>query len=321
MKIVFFGTPIYVIPVLEKLHKDLRGDSNESPIAAVVTQGPKPVSRNKILNYSPVDTWAHKRRIPIYHTAQKLLEDGIKADIGVLTAYGALLPETVLNYFPYGILNIHPSLLPSFRGASPIQATIATNSPVGVSIIKLDDQMDHGPIVTQFTDELLEDETTEKLRERLFIRSADVLVDLIEPYIKGKITLKSQDHHKATYTKLIRNEHGFIPYDLLSQAMKGNEIIKELSIPFIKDYSLMPNAYSLSNFIHSLSPWPGAWTMITLNSTLKTQKRLKILKAHVEANPQTTTNNSQLILDEVQIEGKQKVTWKQFKEGYPEAEF
>src|SRR3972149_4127019 len=155
MKIVFFGTPEYVLPVLEELHKKIKRKIG-SPIVGVVTQSPKPAGREKKITFSPVDAWAHKRKIPIYYKLSDLLGKRIVADLGVLAAYGEIIPEAVIKNFKYGIINLHPSLLPKFRGASPVQAAIVSGKPVtGVTVIKLDAKLDHGPIVSQFKEEIL----------------------------------------------------------------------------------------------------------------------------------------------------------------------
>lgn len=310
MKIVFFGTPEYVLPVVKRLHRAFVGKAGKSPIVAVVTQSPKPVGRKQKLEYSPIDKWAHERGIKTFYNAHELLESGIEADLGVLAAYGEIIPNHVLSLFPNGILNIHPSLLPKFRGASPVQATIASGETPSATIIKLDEKMDHGPIVTQFKDELLENDTLETLRNRLFERSAEVLIETIGPYIKGKIKPKPQDHDSATFTTLIKKDHGLIPPEYLNTALQGSTLKINWEIAFIKNYSLTPSAYSLDRFIRALSPWPGAWTYIRLNTTGQT-KRIKILKAHIEDNV--------LVLDEVQLEGKNPVSWFQLKRAYPES--
>src|SRR3990172_4759611 len=114
MKIVFLGTPDYVLPILKALYKKYE-------IAAAVTQSPKPTGRKKFLTYSPVDTWAHQRKIPVIYDLDKVP----KADLGVLAAYGKIIPPSVIQNLKSGILNIHPSLLPKYRGASPVQTAIA----------------------------------------------------------------------------------------------------------------------------------------------------------------------------------------------------
>ena len=282
MKIVFFGTPDYVLPVLTSLHKKFVTGPGVSPIAAVVTQSPKPTGRKQILTYSPVDRWAHEHKIDIFYQSSELIKNSVKADIGVLTAYGEIIPKTVIDTFPHGILVVHPSLLPKYRGASPIQGAIANgDKQVGVTIIKMDEKMDHGPIVSQFKEETRPDDTTDTLRARLFERSKDVIVEMIEPYLQGKIKPKEQNHDEATYTKIITKQNGFIDLE-------------------------KTNPEEAERFIRAMQPWPQAWTLIG-------KKRLKVLKAHLE--------NGKLVLDEVQLEGKNPVSWKEFKMGYPKVAF
>jgi len=273
MKIVFFGTPDYVLPVLTSLHKKFVTGPGISPIAAVVTQSPKPTGRKQILTYSPVDKWAHEHKIDIFYQSSELIKNSVKADIGVLAAYGEIIPKTVIDTFPHGILVVHPSLLPKYRGASPIQGAIANgDKQVGVTIIKMDEKMDHGPIVSQFKEETRPDDTTDTLRARLFERSKDVIVEMIEPYLQGKIKPKEQNHDEATYTKIITKQNGFIDLE-------------------------KTNPEEAERFIRAMQPWPQAWTLIG-------KKRLKVLKAHLE--------NGKLVLDEVQLEGKNPVSWKEF---------
>ena len=314
MKIVFFGTPDYVLPILNSLHKANISGPGESPIAAVVTQGPKRAGRKQILSYSPVDSWAHKRKIPIFHSGKEFLEAEIKADFGVLAAYGEVIPSTVIKLFPHGILNIHPSILPKYRGASPVQAALAEGDrATGVTIIKIDERVDHGPIVSQFTEDILPRDSLGTLRERLFARAAEALTSLIKPYLKGKIKLREQNHGEATYTTLVEKGDGFIPPEYLGTALQGDSFKGEWKIPFIKDFSQKPSAGAIERFIRSLDPWPGAWTLLRLSASEGQAKRLKILKAHLDGE--------KLVLDEVQLEGKNPVSWKEFLAGYPKVAF
>ena len=309
MKIVFFGTPDFVLPILDLLHKTFRDRSNESGVVAVVTQKPKPTGREQKLTYSPVDTWAYKRGIEVIHE----LASSPSADLGILAAYGEIIPQAVIDKFKFGILNVHPSLLPKYRGASPIQAAIASgDAQTGVSIIKIDTQMDHGPMVSQFKEDIEDIDTLETLRLRLFERSAQVLVELIAPFIQGKINLREQIHEEAIYTTLVKKEHGLIPSKYIKRAILGEEATGSWAIPFIKDYSLTTTPTTISAYIRALTPWPGTWTQITLSSDKKQPpRRLKILNAHLD--------EGRLILDEVQLEGKNQVTWEEFKRGYPNA--
>ncbi|MCX6705233.1 MAG: methionyl-tRNA formyltransferase, partial [Candidatus Woesebacteria bacterium] len=204
MKIVFFGTPDYVMPILTELHKKFVTGPGKSPIVAVVTQSPKPVGRREIVTFSPVDKWAHEHGVPIHYSAQELAIDKVEADMGILASYGEIIKKEVIKLFPHGILVIHPSLLPRYRGASPIPAAIAAGDTVtGVTIFKMDEKVDHGPIVSQFKEDILPDDDGQTLRARLFERSAEVLVELIKPYMQAKITPKVQNDSEATYTKIV----------------------------------------------------------------------------------------------------------------------
>lgn len=281
MKIIFFGTPDYVVPILDKLHK-------YHEIVAVVTQSPKPMGREKVLTYSAVDTWAHKKHIPKFFEYSELPE----ADMGVCASFGMIIPQAVLDKFKHGIINVHPSLLPMFRGSSPIQATlIAGISPTGVSIIKMSNKLDAGPILTQFKEDVLENDTNETLRSRLFSRSAEVLINLIPNYSKGKIKLKPQDESKMTMTKMIKKEDGYV--DLY----KDSHSIKDAD-----SHELIWRKF------RAYSPWPGIWTKIN-------EKRLKILKCRFE-NPISGTVNGKLIIDEVQPESKNPTNWNVFRRTY-----
>ncbi len=266
MKIVFFGTPEYVLPIVKILPN----------LVAVVTQPPKEIGRKKFIIRSAVDNWAYKHQVPVVYDLNKVPP----ADLGILAAYGKIIPELVIRNLKFGILNIHPSLLPKYRGASPIQAAILNGEgETGVTIIKIDKLVDHGPIISQFREEVLPTDTTLSLRARLFKRSAQVLSALIEPYLKGKIKPREQNHKEATYTKIVKKEDGFV--DLK------------------KD-----NPVKVERMLRAYEGWPGIWT-------LANGKRLKILKAHLDIGHQS------LIIDEVQLEGKNPVSWEEFKRGYP----
>jgi methionyl-tRNA formyltransferase len=320
MHIVFFGTPDYVVPVVDSLLKHFRTNANQHPISAVVTQSPKPSGRDQFLTYSPIDEWAYDRKIPKYFNPNDVIKEQINADIGVLASYGQFIPEPVIKYLRYGILNIHPSLLPLWRGASPVQASIISGEvKTGVSIIKLDNKLDHGPIVSQFKDEILETDTTESLRKRLFERSAKVIPTLIEAYIAGKITPKNQDEKSATFTRQIKKEDAFIDPKGIIAAMNGKTIRKKWIVNFIKDFTIHYSPITIHQFIRTMDPWPGAWSTIAISKKLEDIRRLKIIKSSLFQSP--VTNRQSLLLDTVQLEGKSPVSWKQFVEGYPEAKF
>lgn len=302
MKIVFFGTPDYVVPILEALHKTYnRG--REWQLIAAVTQPPKPVGRKHVIERSPVDNWAYKHKIPVITDINEVPH----ATVGVLASYGRIIPQNVIDRFEMGILNIHPSALPEFRGASPIQATILSGKEMAtVSVMKMDEEMDHGPVVSTFKEKVETSDTSETLRERLFARSADFLIELMPAYLSGKVEPKPQDHDQATYTKIINKQDGFIPPEVIASALEGKELDTSYPIRFITDYELRFTRYEIDRFIRAMSPWPKAFSQIT-NGQIN--KRIIIHKAHIEDN--------KLVLDEVQLEGKNIVNWEELKKGYP----
>ena len=214
----------------------------------------------------------------VYYKSNDIIKENLDADLGVCASFGEIIPELVINYFKFGILNIHPSLLPKYRGVSPVPEALKNgDTKTGITIIKMDEKMDHGPIVVQSKEEVFPDDTGESLRTRLFQKSVDILIETIEPYLKGKIKLKEQNHNEAIFTKILTKQDGFLE-------LTGCDPV------------------STERFIRAMQPWPGTWTLID-------GKRLKILQAHLE--------NEKLVLDEVQLEGKNPVTYQQFKEGYP----
>ena len=269
MKIVFFGTPDYVLPVVAKLYKEY--GHGKDGLVAVVTQPPKQAGRKKFLKRSAVDNWAFKHKVPVIYDLSK---SSLQADLGVVAAYGKIIPENIIKTFGNGVLNIHPSLLPKYRGASPTQAAlIAGEGQTGISIIKMDALIDHGPIVTQTKEPIEETDTNASLRTRLFARSADILIEMLPGFLTGKIKLKEQDHSSATFTKLVKKDDGYI------------------------DVTTTPKD-EVARKVRAFFPWPGAWTWVKIDDT---KKRLKLLPD-----------------DLVQLEGKNPVSWKQFREGYPE---
>ena len=318
-KVIFFGTPEYVVPVVETLNSGFE-------LVATVTQPPRPTGRKQTLTPSPVALWSKENNIPNIDGEPAEVTSLLKefgAEVGVLAAYGKILPAELLSLFPKGIINIHPSLLPKWRGPAPVEATIASGSVPGITIIKLDEEMDHGPVLQQ-TEETLEKSTTkEEAVNYMFKKAADYLPNLLSDYLAGNTKMVDQNHKEATFTKLLKKEDGFIDPKTLAVASQGETLQSYGEIPIrwmrksIKKgdvFSFAPTPEFLERFIRAMSPWPGAWTLLRLSATEgQASKRLKLLKAHLE--------EGKLVLDEVQLEGKDPVSWKQFKAGYPSSTF
>ncbi|MAG59759.1 hypothetical protein CMO96_03160 [Candidatus Woesebacteria bacterium] len=304
-KVVFFGTPDYVLSILIALNK-------QHEIVAVVTQTAKPVGRKQEVVDSPVAEWAKKHKVKIVTDLQNIR---VKADVGVLAAYGRIIPKKVIDMFPSGIVNIHPSLLPKYRGASPTQATIVSGDrDTGVSLMQMDEEMDHGLIIAQFKEKVRNDDTGRSLLERLFTKSAKELAKILQDYLDGKLKPVAQEHDKATYTTLFKKEYGFVPPKYVKLALNGKIAKSKWSVLYIQGFSLVPNPKAIERFIRAVSPWPNAWTEIKVTSNKgQVTRKLKILRAHAK--------DGKLILDQVQLEGKSPVSWNQFRQGYPEAIF
>jgi len=294
-RLVFFGTPEYVLPIFKALHKEYGWRGKRA--IAVVTRPPKKADKTGFITHSPVDNWAYKRDLPVIYRPG----DAPEADLGILAAYGKIIPKETIEKFKYGILNIHPSLLPKYRGASPVQGAIANGDKfTGVTVIKIDEELDHGPIVSSFKEKILPDETAEELKARLFERSTEFVTALIPNYLAGKVNIKPQDHKFATFTKILKREDGFIEAATLSHAMKG------------------VGSEKIYNLYRAMHPWPGIWTKVQTqipNNKRQIPKRLKILKAHLSPD----TDHRTLVTDCVQLEGKSPVSWEEFKKGYPGA--
>ena len=252
MKYVFFGTPEFAAAVLEKLM-----NAGYTP-AAVVCNPDEPVGRKQIITPPPVKRLIVNSKLPIEifqpatkselsAISHKLL--AIQPDLAVVAAYGKILPKDILDIPARGFLNIHGSLLPSYRGASPIHAAILNgDKETGVTIMEVDEEMDHGSIISNIKYQISKNDTYESLSRKLAEIGADLLIKTIPDYISGKITSVPQEHDKATYTKIIKKEDGKIDWQ------KPAEEIER-----------MVRAYHL---------WPNAWT--TWN-----EKILKILEAEV----------------------------------------
>lgn len=315
-KIIFFGTPQYVLPIPQSLIE------SGFDLVTTVTQPPKPVGRKKILTSSPVAIWSQKNNILNIDGEPSEIIGPLKelgAEVGVLAAYGRILPAELLSLFPKGIVNIHPSLLPKWRGPAPVEATIISRDTPAITFIKLDEEMDHGPILKQTQSTLEEDATKGEVINYLFKKAAVYLPSLLNDYLSGNVGMREQNHDEATYTKLLKKQDGFIPPKILDLATKGLtfQSYDELPIRFMKAsprkgdfFTLSPSPLTINRLIRALNPWPGAWTEIKVNKgTSEQRKRLKILKSHVEGE--------KLILDKVQLEGKNPTSWSELTRAYP----
>ncbi|HEY9583176.1 MAG TPA: formyltransferase family protein [Candidatus Paceibacterota bacterium] len=209
-------------------------------------------------------------------------------NVAILVSYGKILTKETIDSFPFGILNIHPSLLPALRGPSPIKSAILDNlEKTGVSIMKLDEQVDHGPILIQEEISLSPRfATEEELRKALFDKGAELLARVLPDYLSDKLIPKPQDHGKATYTHKFNQNDAYLDFATWGSEPQVIEI--------------------LDRKVRALNEEPGTYSIIP---TIRGQKRVKILKAHIE--------NNIFIPDIVVPEGKKRMTWQSFLRGNP----
>src|SRR3989339_775380 len=211
LKIVFMGSADFSLPILIALQKRFN-------VVAVVTEIDKPAGRNKEIVAPPTKHLAQSLNIPVFQPISlrkdiKLIEKikTLAPDLIVVAAYGKILPESVLNLPTHGCLNVHPSLLPKYRGASPIQSALLAGERVsGVSIILMDAGMDTGDIVAQETLEVDALIDYGGLAERLAQLAAEMLVKIIPRYVAGDVKLKTQSDEAASYCQKIEKADGKI---------------------------------------------------------------------------------------------------------------
>jgi len=246
-KIVFFGAGPYVESVIETLGK-------EFDLVKVVSS--KEEFTDELIN--------------------QLKSSGAK--VAVLASFGQIIPESVLNLFEFGIINIHPSLLPKFRGPTPVQSAIlAGETTTGVCLMKLDAEIDHGPILVSIDQSIDSFDTAESLYKKLFEIGANALVEFLPKYISGELKPVEQNHDLATYTEHLDRQSGFIDLNHESEITNHGE---------------------LERMVRAYYPWPGVWFKYNLNGVEKT---IKLLPG-----------------EKIQVEGKNVMTFKDFINGYSE---
>ena len=205
IKAVFFGTEYESALVLEKLIE------NNIEIVAVITKPNSKSGRGQKISSPAVKIVAQQRGISVVQPEILSENDIPKADIGILASYGKIIPPQIIDSFSSGIINIHPSLLPKYRGPSPIETAIINgDSQTGVSIMALSPEMDAGPIYVQEKVSLKGDETKPTLYEKMFTVGSKLLIDNIDKIISGGLKPKPQDNANASYTKLLSKTDGLL---------------------------------------------------------------------------------------------------------------
>lgn len=304
VRIIFMGTPEFAVPILDKL-------ADRFEVVAVYSRADKPAGRGKVMAESPVKAFARRRGIMVEQP--RSLRDietqtrlrGFVPDLIVVAAYGLILPQAVLDIPSHGSINVHASLLPRWRGASPVTYAILAGDPeTGVTLMKMDAGLDTGPIINSRAATISPDDTTGTLTRKLSRLGADLLIETLPDWLEGKIKPIPQNGAEATFTRLVKKEEGRIDWDRTSE--------------------------EIARVVRAYSPWPGAFSMWRASPGDKGQM-LKISRAFaagtgVPAPPGAvvqvgdqigvSTGAGLLLLGEVQLAGKRAMPVLEFARGH-----
>ena len=302
LRIVFFGTPAFAVPTLEALL------ASRHPVVGVVTQPDRPRGRGKRVSESPVKAAAAKAGVPVIQPDRMrdpaFLDTlrGWAPDLGVVAAYGKLIPEDVLSLPPRGMINVHASLLPKYRGAAPIhRAVIEGEAETGITIMRVEKALDAGPMLARVTRPIEPDETSDMVEPDLATLGASLLVEVVDQIAAGTVQEELQDPLLCTYAPKLTKEEGLIDWTL--------------------------PALSIHNRVRGLYPWPHAYTYLD-------GVRVIVLRTHVAAGPAGAApgtvvdvnrdaiqvaagDDGRVAIEQVQLEGGRPLAVRDFLAGHP----
>jgi methionyl-tRNA formyltransferase len=317
MKLMFMGTPHFAVPALEALAEARapgRLTSEGVEIVAVVTRPDKPSGRGQGVILSPVKEKALALGLPVWQPGPLRRPENLEElrrlapDVVVVAAFGQILRREVLELPRFGCINVHASLLPRYRGASPITAAIlAGDQEAGVTIMQMDEGLDTGPMLAQRSIPLAPDDTTGTLSEKLSRLGAELLLETLPRWFAGAIRPQPQDETQATHTQLLKKEDGIIDWQLSAEV--------------------------IARQVRAYTPWPGT-------STTWRGKTLKILRAAALESAEPSGEDAPvgkislltydgakalvahcgqgfLRLDVIQLEGKRALGADEFVRGQP----
>ena len=213
-KIIFMGTPLFAVPILKSLYQ------NGYEVVVVYTQPAKKSKRGMGINPSPIQNLSETLNIE-FRTPSSLKNNKeeydylkkLEADVAVVVAYGQILPKEILKLTKKGFINVHASILPKLRGSAPIQRSIMnSDSKTGISIMKIAEKLDTGPLCNVYHLDILENENAESLSERLSLLAAEKVLDDIDAILEDKALFEPQDDTKATYASKILKSEGQIDW-------------------------------------------------------------------------------------------------------------
>ncbi len=295
---MFMGTPDFAVPSLQCL-------ADNFDLVGVISQPDRPAGRGRKLESPPIKLQAELLGLEIFQPHDPNSEDSLglvsawKPDLICVAAYGQILRTELLNLPGFGCLNVHASLLPRWRGASPISAAILSGDPeTGISIMRMDQGLDSGPILSQISTRIDDDENAGSLSERLAGLGADLLVKTIPDYVQGRIDPIPQDPDLATYAGLIKKPAGLLDFN--------------------------SPAEELARKVRAYTPWPGCYCSWKSKRLLVHQVRAAgvsspgsgVFLIHGKL-PAIGTSSGVLILEEIQLAGKKPLSGEEFLRGNP----
>lgn len=302
IKTLFLGSNWEALETLKTLNSDPR-----FKIVGVITQPDKPTGRKQIIEPSEIKKYCQSNKIQVFHTeSQKEKYDEAKKifnpELIVCKSFGEIVPGDFLEYPKYKSINVHYSLLPKYRGAVPIQMAIMNGDDItGITIVEMVERLDAGPILAQFEEKILTEDTNQTLRERLVKKNCEVLGDTLFKWCNGEIIAKEQDESQKSFC-------------WQKDISKDNA-----QVDFINE-----DAIFIERKIRALLPWPVAWCEFK-------GKRIKIFKGKVttqqlnmtlgefykfENNLYVNCKSDALLINELQMEGKGIVSGEEFARGY-----
>ena len=248
-KIIFFGTPEFALPILKKIY------NSKHEVLMVYTQPPKKSSRGQKINKTVIHEYSEKVSLNVKTPNDLLGEETflnkINFDIGIVVAYGKLIPKEILNLSKYGFINIHASLLPKYRGAAPIQRSLINqDKETGISFMKIIEKLDSGPVCKKYKIAINKNENYNSLLARLSSLGEDNVIEIIEQIIENKIKFFEQNEHEASYAKKIEKSDGKINWNESAELIQAK--------------------------VNALNPNPGGWFIFN-------NERYKILDADISS--------------------------------------
>lgn len=294
-KVVFMGTPDFSIPILEKLNK-------ETNVILVVTMKDKPRGRKNILTPSPIKRFALDNNLKVFTPDSikkdfKLIVD-LKPDIIITCAYGGILPKDLLNIPKYGCINVHASLLPKYRGASPIHsAVINGEKETGITIMYMDEKMDTGDIISSSKININDSDNTGLIHDKLSLLGSELLIETLPQIFDGKVKRIKQNDSDATYCKKLTKEDEHISFD--------------------------DSSVNIYNKIRGLNPYPGCYIKIN-NKVIKVieskigDKSTKKYGTITSVNKDSigiSTNDNDILITKIKPEGKKEMLIKDYLNG------